>query len=140
MPKRHLSLSMWLSRSHIPLCPIFFAGFRGDVLGCFFSRGSLRSFPPPPLLRGWGISAQHLPLVLKTCMICCGDKNYFSYYHCLAWTISAKNAEAVATCQRCPQKMRELLPRVDDIRKKCGSCCHVSTMSAKNAEAVATCR
>ena len=41
--------------------------------------------------------------------------------------------------QQSPQKMRELLPRVTDVRKKCGSCCHVSPMSAKNAEAVATC-
>ena len=73
-------------------------------------------------------------------MICCGDKNYFSYYYCLAWTISAKNARPVATCHRCPQKMRKLLPRVNDVRKKCGNCCHASTMSAKNAEAVATCR
>ena len=39
MPKRHLSLSMWLSHSHIPLRPIIPAGFPGDVLGCFFLGG-----------------------------------------------------------------------------------------------------
>ena len=61
-------------------------------------------------------------------------------YCCLSAMVSKKMQVIVATCRRCPQKMRKLLPRVADVRKKCGSCCHVSTMCAKNAGAVATCR
>ena len=59
---------------------------------------------------------------------------------CHVSPMSAKNAEAVATCHRCPQKMRKLLPRVNDVRKKCGSCCHMSPMCAKNATIVAMCQ
>ena len=71
------------------------------------------------------------PSSLNIIVICCEDKNCFSYYHCLVSTISAKNAETIHGRVRCPQKMQRPSTGVYDVRKKCVNHPRVWTIAAK---------